>query len=185
MLPFMEGVSYLSMGAPMVVYGLLALFGFLWLRRKAESQAVILALILFTLGPLMKLLVDRPRPPAEALVRVTHDYGGLGFPSGHAFQAALMFGVLCFLATVTVRETRMRRVIQATMVFLIGAIGMSRIYLGAHWPSDVLGGYLAATPLLALVVYFYHRAKAKSTPRPATASYSPTLLRNYLKILDP
>jgi undecaprenyl-diphosphatase len=155
---FMEGVSYLGSASNMVVYATLAGICLWTARLRKECYAIGLTLLFTGLNPLMKLAVDRPRPSPDLLLRRTEDFGGLGFPSGHAFQAALLFGLLVYLASVYVRVPWLRRSLQLGLIALIGAIGMSRVYLGAHWPSDVVGGYLTAMPLVALVLLYHRRA---------------------------
>ncbi|MDA0799422.1 MAG: phosphatase PAP2 family protein [Chloroflexi bacterium] len=115
-------------------------------------------------GWLLKLFVDRPRPPAEALIRITSDFSGLGFPSGHAFQSTLVIGLLIGVAALRMRPGRLRLATIGLLALLIVAIGFSRIYLGAHWPSDVLGGYLAATPI---VLVTHARLSSAVGPIPA------------------
>lgn len=98
---------------------------------------------------LVKRLTHRARPPARlSLVEV----GGLAFPSGHAVQAAAVGGALAFLATLVV-GTRARKVTAWTAAVLIsGLIGLTRLYLGVHWLSDVAAGWaLGGLWLLAIL----------------------------------
>ncbi|MBI4304914.1 MAG: phosphatase PAP2 family protein [Chloroflexi bacterium] len=102
-------------------------------------------------------MVQRERPPAE-LVNAADSFGGLGFPSGHAFQAVLLFGILAFLASDLIKNRIWRRLLQGALVMLVIAIGISRVYLGAHWTSDVVGGYLWGTAFL-LVLWRLFRSR--------------------------
>src|SRR5262245_19499534 len=101
-------------------------------------------LAFYTLGvPLLesgaKHAVARPRPhqyfAAGPGLHPSH-----GFPSGHALAAAALYGMLLALLRSRVCSPGRRRVLTGAILFLILGIGSSRIYLGAHWPSDVLGG---------------------------------------------
>lgn len=148
---FMEAVSVIGMGWLMFGLAGAVALALLALRRRWECQAAVGALVILSLSPLLKLLIDRPRPPAD-LVGLAHLPGGLGFPSGHAFQSLVVFGILIYLASVFISRVWLRRFVQASLALLVLAIGVSRVYLGAHWPSDVLGGYLLGGFFLALLL---------------------------------
>jgi membrane-associated phospholipid phosphatase len=98
-------------------------------------------------------LVHRPRPTAD-LVRVAVDIPYGSFPSGHVLNFTATFGFLAFLAW---------RAHQRVLTFLCLlpplAIGLSRLYLGEHWPSDVLGGFLFGGLWLALTIRIYRWAR--------------------------
>lgn len=158
---FMEMVSFIGKGWPMIALALVVAACFFVMNRHRECYAALGALGIMVLNPLFKLLIDRPRPSAD-LVNALHDFGGLGFPSGHAFQSLVLFGLLISLATTHISKAWLRCSVQASLAFLILAIGLSRIYLGAHWPSDVLGGYLLGGVFLWLLVKRY-RVAAQST----------------------
>jgi undecaprenyl-diphosphatase len=113
-----------------------------------------LILVPVAAGHGLKLLVQRPRP--EFLV-VGPDAGGFSFPSGHALFAALLGGVLVLLAEDLVRPLWLRRALQGVVVLIALAVGASRVYLGAHWPSDVLGGYLAGVLALGGLMWLRDR----------------------------
>lgn len=89
-----------------------------------------------------KLWIARPRPDlVDHLVPVT----GLSFPSGHATNSAIVYLTLASLVTQVERGTATRRYTLAVAILLVGAIGISRVYLGVHWPSDVVAGWCAGT----------------------------------------
>ena len=112
------------------------------MRRWADAAFLALA----TLAPLVNLgikeLVAGPRPDADLwLIAET----GFAFPSGHTVFAASFLGALAWLTgRAGILQTRpvARRTIQTSLVLLILAVGFSRVYLGVHWPSDVIGGFL-------------------------------------------
>ena len=147
----MQGATFI--GQNFVLIGL-ALALFLWLlksNRRAEASVVLGAVLSLGINPVLKLVVDRPRP-ADDLVVVWSDFGGLGFPSGHAFSAIVLFGLLYYLAPAIVSRKMPVALIRVSSLLLIVLVGLSRVYLGAHWPSDVLGGFLYGAITLILLV---------------------------------
>ncbi len=131
----------------------------LFLRRRQECYVLVAAVGLMTLGPLLKLLADRPRPPVE-LVGLAEQISGNGFPSGHTYTSVMIFGVLIYLATLLIPAKWLRRLVQAFLVLIIVMMGASRIYLGAHWPSDVIGAYLIGGVLLLTIIRLHRRVPA-------------------------
>jgi membrane-associated phospholipid phosphatase len=101
------------------------------------------ALVLYSL---IKYLVDRPRPPRA--IWLTHAPGS-AFPSGHATQSLATFAALAIV--IGVLAPRMRRQGLALAAALGIAIGLSRIYLGVHWATDVCAGWLIGAAWVALV----------------------------------
>ena len=100
----------------------------------------------------LKELVARPRPDVQlALV----EESGYAFPSGHAVFAAAFFGALMVLLgrwPCLTRRTILRLALQAALALLIVGVGASRVYLGVHWPSDVIAGFLFGGLYLCVLV---------------------------------
>ena len=111
----------------------------------------------------IKLLIARPRPRIGAIVAT---YGGYAFPSGHSAQAVAAYAALAFLIARSVGSWRRRVIVWAAAVMLAAVIGFSRLYLGAHWLTDVLGGFALGGAWLALLVTtwttYRHRRSARS-----------------------
>lgn len=100
----------------------------------------------------VKDLVERPRP-SGALVEVSpHQPSSFSFPSGHAEGAVALYGFIFFLATVYVPAGRLRVALQALCLWVILVTGIERVYVGDHWPSDVVGGYYFGALFLAAVI---------------------------------
>ena len=87
-----------------------------------------------------KDLIERPRPSAD-LLNFTSQPSSFSYPSGHAAAAFVLYGLIFYFATLHVQNPPTRRAVQALCVVLIIGVGLERIYVGHHWPSDVLGGY--------------------------------------------
>lgn len=110
-----------------------------WLTAIATVAAGISGGAVVTL---VKHTVARARPD---LVPHWVDVHNASFPSGHAAGSAMVYMTLAALATQAMRHRRLRHMIVALAVFLVGAIGVSRVYLGVHWPSDVAAGWCFGT----------------------------------------
>lgn len=107
----------------------------------------------------IKLLIARPRPGAD-LVKVYGALDSKSFPSGHVMFYVTYFGFLLFVAYALLpRGTLARRLALTLMAFPVLLVGLSRVYLGLHWPSDVLGAYLVSGLWLAVVLHSYRRSK--------------------------
>jgi len=138
-----------------VVVPIVAIAALVAARASREAACLATSVVAATtLGQLTRWIVDRPRPP-HALVHAT----GASFPSGHVTEYVGLFGMLAVIAAVRVHDIALRRAAIAACALLVVAVGPSRVYLGAHWPSDALGGYLLGTACVAAVarVYRAHR----------------------------
>lgn len=113
---------------------------------------------------LLKAISARPRP-AGPLVDVMGQFRHESFPSGHVVFFIEFFGFLLFLSYVLLRPGWLRRASLAFSGLLISLIGVSRVYLGAHWPSDVVGAYLAGGLWLMVMMEVYRRLRARSQKR--------------------
>jgi membrane-associated phospholipid phosphatase len=154
LLSLMEWVSHLMEGwraAIIVIAG--AIVAWRYLGRMEGGLVVISALISLLDSPI-KFMVDRPRPTAD-LVQVFALEHDSGFPSGHTMFAVLVLGFLAFLIVTYLRGHCLKTLSFASLLALILLTGASRVYLGVHWPSDVLGGYLIGAVLLVALIYLY------------------------------
>lgn len=144
-----------------------ALVIFLARRRRTEACALFVSVAGGELtNRIIKWLVGRPRP-VPALVHVSGEWARESFPSGHVTFYVCFFGFLFFAAYgVLHRGTNARRVALALSALPVLLIGCSRVYLGAHWTSDVLGAYLLSGVWLAFSLHLYRRWKARSTMHP-------------------
>ncbi len=159
----MLAVSYL--GSNVLLFSLLILLiaVILWvLNLRLEAIMIIgLSVVSSILNGALKYIVARPRPKAP-LVEVIQVVSGQSFPSGHVMSYLAYFGLLFSLGVILFQGKRWWRmgllIIPALFVVLVGP---SRIYLGNHWASDVLGAYLIGGVLLGLTLWLYLRLKKK------------------------
>lgn len=151
-----------SMAVLAVVVGL-----WCWLRgRRADAAFVILT---WAAGAVLvrglKDLFNRPRPPAaDQVVQLTNP----SLPSGHAMMATIVIGSLVVLAW-RACGVLARVAMVAAAVLWVGAVGYTRIYLGAHWFSDVVAGWLVGAAWLALCVAAWSWWRARHPEQAAVA----------------
>jgi membrane-associated phospholipid phosphatase len=101
------------------------------------------------LNLLLKDLFARPRPSFEHPHVVESSYS---FPSGQAMESLIVYGMLAYFAVHTLRSQRMRAVSVCGAAVVVALIGFSRVYLGAHYVSDVVGGFAAGGAWLSAVI---------------------------------
>lgn len=132
-----------------------------WRRvGRLEAIMVLVAGLITLVNIALKLAIDRPRPSPD-LVQVLALEEGSGFPSGHAFFVILVLGLTAYFASVNLKSPVLRTLIVAALIGLILLTGVSRVYLGVHWPSDVLGGYLIGGAFLTALIWFHRTWKAE------------------------
>ncbi len=122
-----------------------------WSCRSEAIAAFAIALSLLPLNALCKVIVESPRPDATLGVWVDYTRHTYGFPSGHVYNDVLFYGVMAIYAPLWLGG-RLVPIARGAAIGIILFAGWSRMVVGAHWPSDVLGGYLWGIAALALVV---------------------------------
>jgi undecaprenyl-diphosphatase len=137
----------------------------LWLARQRRAALVIVIAILLVSplidGPL-KQLSARPRPE---IVPWLTDARGFSLPSGHALGAAFTFALIALLIAPLLHRRAARAALWTVMVVLTLAVGVSRVWLGVHWPSDVVAGWLVGGGAAWLAASFVARLPAGAAPR--------------------
>ena len=149
-----------------IPYALAAATGIIFFICKRRSEAFGLLLSAggsALLNALLKTLIARPRPSPE-LVAVFRPLRSQSFPSGHVTFYVCYFGFLFFVAFALLpRGSLARRLALIFTALPVLLIGLSRVYLGEHWPSDTLGAYLWSGVWLAFSVEMYRRWKQRAT----------------------
>lgn len=161
---FMYWVSVLgNRWHPHALTAAVALVFFIF-RRRSECFGLILsagggALV----NRLLKVLIARPRPTAD-LVGFAYRDDELSFPSGHVMFYVCFFGFLFFVSyALLARGSNTRRAALALSALPVLLIGVSRVYLRAHWPSDTLGAYVLGGLWLWFSVELYRRWKRRAS----------------------
>ena len=109
---------------------------------------------------LVKAYIQRPRPTVD-VVHVFRILDSYSFPSGHVMFYVGFFGFLGFLTFTMLKRSWMRIALLAIYGIFILLVGVSRIYLGQHWASDVLGAYLLGSLILVGIIQFYRWGKGR------------------------
>lgn len=163
----MFAVSYI--GYDLIPYALAAATFLVFLFFGLRSEAF--GLLLSTAGSgilnrVFKLLIARPRPAAPD-VNVFRLHESQSFPSGHVTFYVCYFGFLFFVAYALLpKRTLARRLALTCTAAMVALVGLSRVYLGAHWPSDTIGAYFLGGLWLAFSLYMYGRWKEGATFHP-------------------
>jgi membrane-associated phospholipid phosphatase len=163
----MFAVSWLGFQALLFAFLVLVTAVIFWLVRLRLEAITLVALNVVStlLNGLIKVIVERPRPTAR-LVDILYASSGQSFPSGHVMSYMAYFGLLFSLGIILLKRDRWWHyailIIPALFVVLVGP---SRIYLGDHWASDVLGAYLIGGVLLGITLWIYLKLKDKGVLR--------------------
>ena len=140
------------------------LAGFIFWMLGLRLEAVVtvgLSAVSALLNALLKIIVHRPRP-TDGPVEVLQGAMGNSFPSGHVMAYLAFWGLLFSFAIILFQGWRWWRVaLLVISAFFVVMVGPSRIYLGAHWASDVLGSYLIGGVLLGITLWIYLRLKER------------------------
>jgi membrane-associated phospholipid phosphatase len=156
----MEGISYVIADWEGIIFVVIAAV-IVWRTMGVwEGGMVLLSGLFAAANELFKLMVNQPRPTAD-LVKIFVVETGTSFPSGHSFFAVAVFGFTAYLIATRQSKTFQKALTASVCVLLILTVGVSRIYLGAHWTSDVIGGYVVGATFLVLEVWIYERLKPR------------------------
>lgn len=133
----------------------------LWLRGQRRT-AVLLAAGLVVLPLLqsgLKEAVDRPRPSPEVM-EIRAGFSSPSFPSGHVMSGTFLYGFLLYASLALPLPGTARLLLAAVAVFFLALGGPANVYLGVHWPSDVLGGWAWSLVILSPLLFLDWRARA-------------------------
>lgn len=131
--------------------GLFVFLSFFYFSRHRLAAIYLFwsSLLGLSLSTALKVVIDRPRPTID-MVNVLVSLKDKSMPSTHCVSFTIIFGFLYYFLATHSPQTKMNHLVRAILVVLIATVGLSRIYLGAHWFTDCVAGYT----LGALILYF-------------------------------
>lgn len=153
---FFSSVTSL-INTPVIMTWVAVLAGF-FLYKKWWSEAILLIGNLALTGLLvafLKNIYQHSRPAIQHLV----EEGGFSFPSGHALASTLIFGTLLIIVSQRIKSVQTKHILQSLMVVMIFIIMTSRVYLGVHYPTDVLGSFLLGLGILHIEFPYYDKLR--------------------------
>jgi membrane-associated phospholipid phosphatase len=170
---FMSLISWPGFSPQSFIIPVLIAIDYYWFGFHWEAIAALFATI-FTpvVNVIVKDYIRRPRPTVD-LVNVFGVLNSYSFPSGHVMFYVGFFGFIWFLVYTLLKRSWRRTALLWILGILIALVGASRIYLGQHWPSDVLGAYLLGTLTLLVNVWFYRWGKKRFFVRQPVAAEKP------------
>ncbi len=176
----MAAVSWPGFMGPSTSIVLFCVIILIVLELRWEAQSVLFAACSSgSLNYLLKIAIRRPRP-ATTLVIVFNPLDSYSFPSGHVMFYVAFFGFLVYLVLFLFKDSIRRSLFISFLVFLISAVGFSRLYLGDHWASDVIGGYLLGSLVLITSIRFYHWGRQRVVKGQPAALESEELDAHYI-----
>lgn len=150
------------------------------LRQWRDAGFLVAVAVLRTAMMPLKGLVQSPRPTAHE-VHIVEAVDGYGFPSGHTLTATVLFGAIAVLLVrhLPWPSTRTRRLAVSIWVVGVAITGFTRIWSGAHWPSDVLGGALLGVAIVAVAARIPYSSPTglpdRSSPTPESRPHDDRL----------
>jgi len=157
----MKFISWFGYSPGCIITVAAAALIFLLFKCRREALFILFTSLAGLVSTVFKIMVNRPRP-AEPFVHIVRKVSQQSFPSGHVLFYIVFFGFLTVLMyQLKAIPTIIRIAVSVVSLLLIFTIPFSRIYLGAHWFTDVLGGFLLGMLCLYILCFFYFRKPAR------------------------
>ena len=151
--PIVKVITHIGGAKIVLVLTLLAII----LIKGLKNKLFLLTGIVGTAGlnVVLKHIIQRERPNINRLIPEK----GYSFPSGHSMMSMAFYGMLIFLIFKYVKNTALKWTLIVILTILLSTIGITRIYLGVHYPSDVIGGFLVSLTYLFILTEIYNKVK--------------------------
>ncbi len=141
------------LGSTLFIIFLTVFFFIFFLFRKKKNCSFVIAFVIIistVFNNVVKLIIRRKRPEVLALVIEK----SFSFPSGHTMASVSLYGILIYIVLKSNLNKKVKILLNTILIILPILVGLSRIYLGAHFASDVIGGAILSLALLLLECYF-------------------------------
>ena len=129
------------------------------LREKYGVKFAIATLSSTALYQIMKYIFQRPRP--DLTLRLI-EQGGYSFPSGHSMNCLVSYGILIYLLLRYCENRRLAKLLSFGLGLLTILIGFSRVYVGVHYPTDIIGGWSLGIAVLVAMIYAFEKFDSRS-----------------------
>lgn len=157
---FMKAITFLGNHKFLIPANLLLIAVLLvYKKRKQALLVTIVALSSLGIMSILKNLFQRNRPENPLVEGITN----YSFPSGHAFMSVVFFGLLLYLISDFIKIRWLRMLLTGMLIVLLLLIGVSRIYLNVHYPTDVIAGWLLGCSLLILFIAMFNKLYKEKT----------------------
>lgn len=151
----MEWLAFIGSSKAVIVLTALVLV-ILYIMKAPRKDFFFLGTVMVAtaiLNTTLKYTIARIRPEDFMMIELTT----YSFPSGHSMGALSLYGALTFLFWERLRSTKTRVIMLSVAVAMIVSMGFSRVYLGVHYATDIMGGFLMSGAILAFTYWFYYR----------------------------
>ena len=151
--PIVKVITHVGGAKIVLVLTVLAII----LIKGLKNKLFLLTGIVGTAGlnVVLKHIIQRERPNINRLIPEK----GYSFPSGHSMMSMAFYGMLIFLIFKYVKNTALKWTLIVILTILLSTIGITRIYLGVHYPSDVIGGFVVSLTYLFILTEIYNKVK--------------------------
>ncbi|MFY1045780.1 phosphatase PAP2 family protein [Chryseobacterium sp. GP-SGM7] len=156
----MKGVSFLGYSPVALVIILATSFIFYINQRRKEAYLIFSTILTGGISWILKFLIDRPRPGSD-VVKIVQETHFQSFPSGHVLFYTVYFGLLSVIIAYSKILSRLNKALLISLMILMLVLGaVSRIYLGAHWFTDVMGGFIVGLQFIIIAAALYLKKKS-------------------------
>ena len=151
--PILKVITHIGGEKIVLVLAVLAII----LIKGLKNKLFLLTGVVGTAGlnVILKHIIQRKRPNINRLIPEE----GYSFPSGHSMMSMAFYGILIFLIYKYVKNTALKWTLIIILTILLATIGITRIYLGVHYPSDVIGGFVVSLTYLFILTEIYNKVK--------------------------
>ena len=151
--PILKVITHIGGEKIVLVLAVLAII----LIKGLKNKLFLLTGVVGTAGlnVILKHIIQRKRPNINRLILEE----GYSFPSGHSMMSMTFYGMLIFLIFKYVKNTTLKWTLIVILTILLSTIGITRIYLGVHYPSDVIGGFVVSLTYLFILTEIYNKVK--------------------------